>query len=130
SSPGKPRMSQAGERQGPGDACGNLICEMARGSALSLRVIALAVQKTSRGIGNRIAAFIGAIRARAAKRRHRHGHERWIDRAQFLIIESEFFQITERRRLDEKVGRSEQLRKNAPVAFALVEIENDTAFIR
>ena len=69
------RVANAGQRQHRRHRARHLISQMARRRALPFGVVALAVEKTAGGIGDRVAAFVMAIRPGAAKRRDRNNHQ-------------------------------------------------------
>src|SRR5689334_19643828 len=98
-------MPNPREGDGSSDARRNLIRQMTRRGALPFRVIALTIQEATRSIRDRIAPLVPAVRAGAAERRDRDGHERRFGRSQLIVVKSDLLEVFEWCRLDEKIGR-------------------------
>ena len=94
------RVANAGKPQHRRHRAGHLIREMARRRALPFGVVALAKQKPAGGVGDGITAFVMAIGPGAAERRQRNDNQAWKFLFETRVVETEFLQITERRRFD------------------------------
>src|SRR6266513_616106 len=101
---------------------------MDRRGALPFGVITLAVKKPAGSVGNGVTAFVMAVRPRASEGCQRNDHQVWKFFFAARIVETKIFQITERRRFDEKIRCGQQLGESLAIGFAY-EIDNDAALI-
>src|ERR1044071_8295607 len=90
---GDTTMTQPGEAQHRCHGARHLISEMARRRALPLGVVALAVEKSPRGIGDGVTALIAAVGPGATKWCNSDHHQAGEFGFEEVVVEAELFQI-------------------------------------
>src|SRR5581483_4354481 len=102
--------------------------EMARRGALAFGIVSLAEEKTAAGIGDGVAALVVAVRSGAAERGQGNDDQAGKLFTEAAVVEGEFFQIPEGRRLEQQIRRGQQPSENFALGLAL-EVERDAALV-
>ena len=103
---------------------------MAGRRALSLRIVALAKQKSTRCVGDGVTAFVVTIRPGPSERGQGNRHERGIGLFQLFISETPTLKISHRCGFDKQMSRCEEFCEDFRISGASWQIQHNTTLIR